>query len=308
MLAPQLSVLTCPDWQDYELLDSGGGQKLERYGPYTFVRSEHQAIWQPSLPRACWQAADAVFKPTKSESGGEWHFNREIEPTWIMEYKGLKFRAQTRDSRLMGLLPEQAPLWDWIGEQIQAAPQRGPDSAPRVLTLFAYTGIATLAAIRAGAHVTHVDASKRAVSEARQNQALSGLEARPVRWIVEDAQKFVEREARRGASYQGLILDPPKFGRGPKGEVWDFFKSLPTLMHSCRQLIGGQPLFVALTAYAVHLSALSLYHALEEMLSGLGGFIEAGELALVERSAGRRLFAAIFARWSANHQLSPSDK
>ena len=218
-----------------------------------------------------------------------------------MEYKGLKFRAQTRDSRLMGVLPEQAAHWDWIGEQVYQARQRAVEEPPRVLNLFAYTGLATLAAARAGAHVTHVDASKRAITEARKNQALSGLEGRPIRWLVEDAQKFVARELRRGSRYEGLILDPPKFGRGPKGQVWEFFKSLPKLLDNCRRLLSERPLFVVFTAYAVPLSSLSLYCLLDEKLSGLGGSIEAGELALIERSAGRRLFAAIFARWSVDH-------
>jgi 23S rRNA (cytosine1962-C5)-methyltransferase len=296
----QLSLLTPPDWGDYELLDSGRGRKLERYGPYTFVRPEHQAIWQPALPRARWESADAVFEPTGGESGGEWRFNRPVAPVWEMEYKGLKFRAQRRDARLMGVLPEQASQWDWIAEQIRAARQRAPGEPVRVLNLFAYTGLATLAAARAGAHVTHVDSSKRAIGEGRANQALSGLEASPIRWLVEDVPKFVGREVRRGSSYEGLILDPPKFGRGPKGQVWEFFKSLPALLADCRQALSERPQFVVLTAYAVPLSALGLYNALEEALSSLGGAIEAGELALVERSAGRRLFTAIFARWSAN--------
>lgn len=296
--ARQFKMLTSPDWKDYELLDSGGGQKLERYGPYVFVRPEHQAIWAPSLPEARWAAADGIFIPSGGESGGEWRYNREIEPVWEMGYKGLNFRAQTRDSRLMGVLPESAALWGWIDNKIRAAQDRAPHDEIRVLNLFAYTGIATLVAARAGAHVTHIDASKRAIAEARMNQSLSGLEACPIRWICEDVPKFVAREVRRGSTYAGLILDPPKFGRGPKGQVWEFFKSLPALLADCRQLLGETPLFVMLTAYGLNLSSLSLYNQLEGMLSGRGGSIEAGELALVERSAGRLLHTSIFARWS----------
>jgi 23S rRNA (cytosine1962-C5)-methyltransferase len=293
-------LLSPTGWEDYELLDSGDGRKLERYGLYTFVRPEHQAVWRPALPRKRWETADAVFVPTGGESGGEWRFNREVAAAWPMAYKGLKFRAQTRDSRLMGVLPEQAAQWEWIAAQVEAAQRRAPDEPVRVLNLFAYTGLATLVAARAGAHVAHVDASKRAVGEARANQALSCLEERPIRWLVEDAPRFVEREVRRGSTYEGLILDPPKFGRGPKGQVWEFFKSLPALLEGCRQVLSDRPEFVALTAYAVPLSSLGLYYALEEALSGLGGAFEAGELALVERSAGRRLFTAIFARWSTD--------
>ena len=299
-MKPQLSVLTSPDWRDYELLDSGRGRKLERFGQYTFVRPEHQALWQPKLTRSQWEAADAVFIATGGESGGEWHFKRPVKPTWEMSYKGLHFRAQTRDSRLMGVLPEQAAQWDWITARIQQARKHSPDNTPRVLNLFAYTGIATLAAARAGANVTHVDASKRATNEARHNQTLSGLDQQSIRWIVDDVQKFVEREIRRGTQYEGLILDPPKFGRGPKGQVWEFSKSLPGLLSNCRQLLSVQPSFIVLTAYAIQLSSLGLYNLLEEMCSGLGGTTEAGELALTESSAGRQLFTAIYARWSTN--------
>jgi 23S rRNA (cytosine1962-C5)-methyltransferase len=293
-------VVSAPDWEDYALLDSGQGRKLERYGPYIFVRPEPQAVWRPALPPERWRQADATFKPTGGESGGEWVFHRPVEPAWGMEYKGLKFNAQTRDSRLMGVLPEQAAHWDWIEAQVHAALRTKPEKPPRVLNLFAYTGLATLAAARAGAHLTHVDASRRAIKAARANQALSGLEARPIRWLVEDAQKFVEREVRRGSQYEGLILDPPKFGRGPKGQVWEFFKSTPRLLENCRRLLSPGARFVVFTAYAIPLSSLGLHNLLAESLSGLGGAFEAGELALVERSAGRRLFSAIFARWSAD--------
>ena len=215
--ARQFSVLTSPDWEDYELLDSGGGQKLERYGPYTFVRPEHQAIWSPSLPKARWGAADAVFVPSGGESGGEWRFNRKVEPVWVMGYKRLKFRAQTRNSRLMGVLPEGAALWDWIDEKIRWAQDRAPQDEIRVLNLFAYTGIATLSAASAGAHVTHVDASKRAIAEARVNQSLSGLEACPIRWICEDVPKFVSRRSTAWVDLRRTDIGPTKIRPGAEG-------------------------------------------------------------------------------------------
>jgi 23S rRNA (cytosine1962-C5)-methyltransferase len=292
--APQLDLLTSPDWVDYELLDSGGGARLERYGPYTFVRPEHQAIWQPALPSKDWQAAHAVFQTTSEESGGRWQFNKPVEPSWMMQYKGLKFQAQASASRHMGVFPEQAAHWDWLGELIRSAGR-----PVNVLCLFGYTGLATLAAAQAGAKVTHVDASKKAISTARQNQSLSGLEDRPIRWLVDDVEKFVRREVRRGSQYDGLILDPPKFGRGPEGQVWEFFKALPELLRDCRRLLSQKPLFIVITAYAIRASALSLYYPLGEMFAGLGGRLSAGELALVERSAGRLLSTAIFARWQA---------
>jgi 23S rRNA (cytosine1962-C5)-methyltransferase len=169
-----------------------------------------------------------------------------------------------------------------------------------VLNLFGYTGLATLAAAQAGAQVTHVDASKKSVMLARENQALSGLDSYPIRWLVDDAFKFVQREVRRGSKYEGIILDPPKFGRGPQGQVWELFESLPALLQDCRALLSPQPSFVILTAYAIRASALSIYYAMQEMTRGLNGALETGELALVEKSAGRLLSTAIFARWGSD--------
>lgn len=291
---PTLELLTSPDWQDYALLDSGNGAKLERFGPYTFVRPEAQAVWTPSLPEKTWQAAHASFKTSQEENGGHWQFRVPIEERWQMGYKGLKFWAQTSSSRHLGLFPEQACHWDWIDKQVASAGQ-----PLQVLNLFGYTGIASLAAARAGASVTHLDASKKVVSWVRDNQALSGLEDRPIRLIVDDALKFVQREARRGSHYDGLVLDPPKFGRGPKGEVWEFYKLLPELLHDCRAILSPQPAFVVLTAYAIPASALVIYQALQAMLPGKRGSLTAGELITIERSAGRLISHAIFARWSS---------
>ncbi len=292
---PELVLLTSPDWQDYELLDSGDGQKLERYGPYIFVRPEAQAVWKRALPQKSWQAAHAVFQPTQEESGGHWSFNKPVEPGWVMSYKDVKFLAQTTAGRHIGVFPEQAAQWDWMSKTIEAAGR-----PVHVLNLFGYTGLATLAAAQAGAMATHVDASKKSVAWARNNQSLSSLEGKPIRWIVDDALKFVQREARRGVKYEGLLLDPPKFGRGPKGEVWEFFKLLPELLNACRLVLSDQPLFVWLTAYAIRTSALSLYYSLGELVSGLGGQVVAGELALIERSAGRMISMAIFTRWQSD--------
>jgi len=296
---PTLTILTSSDWVDYALMDSGDGRKLERYGPYTLIRPEAQASWNPALSSRDWQAAHAVFEPSQEESGGHWKFNKPVPPGWEMQYKSLRFHAQTTAGRHLGLFPEQAAQWDWIGKLVSSASQ-----PVNVLNLFGYTGLASLAAARAGAKVTHVDASKKSIAWARQNQALSGLNDLPIRWILDDALKFVQREARRGVRYEGLILDPPKFGRGPKGEVWEFFKLLPELLGACRAILSQQPLFVCLTAYAIRLSALSLYYSLEELTSSFGGDIEAGELALVEQSAGRMISMAIYARWSQSRGKS----
>ena len=293
-MPPELALLSSPDWTDYELLDSGNGCKLERFGAHIFVRPEHQAIWQQSLPEVKWQAAQAVFRAAGGdEMGGNWQSRQPIEP-WEMHYKGLRFRAQLGGSRHVGVFPEQASHWDWMAGLIRTA-----NRPVSILNLFGYTGLATLAAAQEGARVTHVDASKKSIARARENQALSKLDDRNIRWIVDDAMKFVLREARRQVRYDGVILDPPKFGRGPKGEVWECFEMLPRLLESCRAILSPQPLFVVITAYAIRASALSLYYAMDEMMKGTSGSIEAGELVIVERSAGRVLSMAIYARWGS---------
>ena len=289
---PQIQVLTCPGWKDYQLIDSGNGLKLERFGAYRLIRPEAEAIWQPALPEKEWRSAQAVFQPSPEENGGHWEQRTPLPERWEMEYGGLKFYIQTSASRHLGAFPEQSTGWDWIAEQIQTA-----QHPLKVLNLFGYTGLATLAAARAGATVTHLDASRKVVTWANENLKLSRLEDRPVRWIIDDALKFVQREVRRGATYDGLILDPPKFGRGPKGEIWEFYKLIPELLSAVRQVLSAEPRFVLLTAYAVKASALTLHTAMQDMMSGYSGTVEAGELALVEASAGRLLSTAIFARW-----------
>ena len=293
--SPSIDIVPCPAWQDYELLDSGNGQRLERFGPYRVARPEAEAVWKPALPEKEWLKADALYRPSPEENGGHWDFRRPLPDRWIMDYNGLRFWAQTGGSRHLGVFPEQSSQWDWVEEQIKTAGR-----PLTVLNLFGYTGMASLAAARAGAKVTHIDASKKSISWAHENQALSGLDERPIRWIVDDALKFVQREARRGSGYDGIILDPPKFGRGPKGEVWEFYKLLPNLLASCAEILTAQPQFIVLTAYAVKASALTLHYALQDMLNGKNGTIQVGEVALREKSAGRLLSTAVFGRWNAN--------
>jgi 23S rRNA (cytosine1962-C5)-methyltransferase len=293
-MPPELTLLSSPAWTDYELLDSGNGRKLERFGPYIFDRPEHQAIWRQGLSEEKWQEAQAVFRVAGGdEMGGNWQSRQLIDP-WEMHYKGLRFRAQLGGSRHVGVFPEQAAHWDWMAGLIRTA-----NRPVSILNLFGYTGLATLAAAQEGARVAHVDASKKSIARARENQALSKLDDRNIRWIVDDAMKFVLREARRQVRYDGIILDPPKFGRGPKGEIWECFEMLPRLLESCRVILSPQPLFVVITAYAIRASALSLYYALDEMMKGKSGNVEAGELVIVERSAGRVLSMAIYARWGS---------
>ena len=301
----KITVQEPTDWKTYRLLDSGDGQKLEQVGEYRFVRPEPQAIWHRSWQETEWEAASAVFKPTAEESGGHWAFKKKVESKWSMSYNGIKFWAMTTSGRHLGFFPESANHWDWfrplIRNKIQSRTKAPIDtSSPsnvEVLNLFGYTGLATLASSLEGAKVTHVDASKKSVNWARDNQELSGLGNKPIRWIVDDALKFVQREARRGVRYDGLIVEPPKFGRGPKGEVWEVFKSLPTLLKACRDCLSEEPLFVVLTLYAIRTSALHLEQVLQELMSGFQGVFECGELALREQSAGRLISQAVFARW-----------
>lgn len=293
MKLPELKLLSTSDWREYELLDSGDGAKLERFGAYVFVRPEHHAVWHRKLSAERWNSAHAVFQAsTGEETGGRWQVRKPVPEIWQMRYKGLKFNAHFTSSRHLGVFPEQAAHWDWVSDLI-----RGAGRQVRVLNLFGYTGLASLAAAEAGAQVTHVDAAKKSVNWAHENQSMSNLEDRNIRWIVDDALKFVEREARRKSYYDGIILDPPKFGRGPKGEVWEFFDLLPSLLQNCREIMQPKPLFLALTAYAIRASALSLFYALEEQFSGSGGATECGELVVQDQSAQRLISLAIYARW-----------
>ncbi|MBM3124769.1 MAG: class I SAM-dependent rRNA methyltransferase [Chloroflexi bacterium] len=314
----RLNLLESANWIDYELLDSGNGRKLERYGIYIFSRPESQAIWSPALSDSEWKQADAVFISSGEESGGHWDFNRKVEKRWEMGYaltpspvraersesavevrtgkerefkEKIRFWAMTTPGRHLGVFPESAAHWDFSVDRIQKSKR-----PIHVLDLFGYTGLATLAAAAAGAQVTHVDASKKSVSWARANQELSGLSDRPIRWIVDDALKYVQREARRGVKYDGIILDPPKFGRGPKGEVWEVYKSLPGLLEACRACLRREPLFVVITMYAVRASAVHLAQSLEEMMMDHDGSIEAGELVTREKNANRLLSQATYAR------------
>ena len=294
------TLLESTNWKDYALLDSGDGLKLERFGKYIFVRPESQAMWKRTLTSE-WKNADAVFQPTGEESGGHWDVKKKMEEQWEMKYplphstKGLIFKVMTTPGRHLGVFPEVAAHWDWFGALIANAKRE-----INVLNLFGYTGLASLAAASAGAKVTHIDASKKSVGWARENQALSNLTEKPIRWIVDDALKFVQREARRGIKYDGIILDPPKFGRGPKGEVWEVYKSLPDLLSTCRECLSDNPLFVVTTIYAVRASAIHVAQAMEDMMNGFGGKIDMGELVTREQSAGRLLSQAVYARWESN--------
>ena len=302
---PTYSLLEASNWKDYELLDSGDGLKLERFGKFIFARPESQAMWSRALPQKDWDAAHAVFQPTAEESGGHWIEKKKLPQKWEMKYdltptplpKGegqLRFWVMTTPGRHLGVFPEVASHWDFMADLVRKATQ-----PVKVLNLFGYTGLATLATAAAGAQVTHVDASKKSVNWARENQTLSGLNDKPIRWIVEDAIKYMQREEKRGVKYDGIILDPPKFGRGPKGEVWEVYKSLPNLFEICRACLSDNPIFVIATLYAVRASAIHVAQALDEIMKKYKGNIDSGELVTREASANRLLSHAVYARWSS---------
>lgn len=284
--------LSSPAWEDYELLDSGNGSKLERFGPHILARPEAEAIWEPAEKERVWQKAEAIFQPSPEENGGHWRFRQQIPEEWLLSYKDLRFNIRLSNSRHVGIFPEQASQWDLIRASVAKR------HSPRILNLFGYTGLVTLAAAAGGAQVTHVDASRKAIAWARQNQELSGLQDKPIRWIVDDALKFVQREVRRGSLYDGIILDPPKFGRGPKGEVWEFYTLLPHLLQACRNLLTPKPLFLLITAYAVKASSLTLGTAFAELMAGIAGNTTVGELVIKDKSRGRSLSTAVFALWT----------
>jgi 23S rRNA (cytosine1962-C5)-methyltransferase len=322
-LVQQPLVMEGADWADYGLVDSGHGRKLERYGPHRFIRPEPQAMWSPRLED--WQA-DGEFVPGSDEDGGgRWHFAREVpDEGWPLAWNEVRFTAQCTPFRHLGFFPDMAPVWDWMRGQLRRPgldpgplasksddADSGPGSSPGrrgTLNLFGYTGVGTLALSECGP-VTHVDASKKSVAQARENASLSGMEDRPIRWLVDDAAKFAAREVRRENRYDGIILDPPKFGRGPKNETWRLEEGLPPLIADCRKLLDANSRFLFLTVYAVRMSSLALAGLLAEHFADLPGTIEHGDLAAREealrqaqddRMGGRLLPTAIFARWQAS--------
>lgn len=293
-LAPEPVVLSGNGWADYGLVDSGHGRKFERYGDFRFIRPEPQAMWSPRL--ADWDAHGEFVPGSDEDGGGRWRFDKAVpRDGWPLHWpngdESVAFTAQCTPFRHLGFFPDMAPVWDWMGERLVGC------EGAETLNLFGYTGVGTLALSRFG-RVTHVDASKKSVAQARANAALSGMDSRPVRWMIDDAAKFTAREVRRGRRYDGIILDPPKFGRGPEGEVWRLEEHLPALVADCRRLLDENSRFLFLTVYAVRMSSLAIGGLLAEVFADLPGRIEHGDLAVREDGAdGRLLPTAIFARW-----------
>ena len=290
-------------WRDYRLIDSGDGQKLEQFGPYRFVRPEAQALWTPRLEKYVWQHADGHFITSEqdSEKGGSWRLNSSLPENWQMQFEDIHFFAMPTSFRHLCFFPEQSVHWQWCALKIKDFIKMY-NRSPRILNLFAYSGIASLHAANAGAEITHIDASKKAVQLAFDNRALSKLDDAPIRFIIEDALQFVQRELRRGKSYDGIILDPPKYGRGPKREIWQLQENLPLLLSNCQQLISESPLFLVATIYAIRLSIISIHAAIADSFSEMKGELKSGEIALIEddtlsNKPPRAIGQAIYARW-----------
>ena len=283
-----LATIVAEPWSDWGLIDCGNGQKLERYGNFKVVRPEPQAMWAPATDK--WDP-DATFVPgSDEEGGGRWVHERPVPRQWELSRDRVKFQASLTPFRHLGFFPDMAPQWDWMR-------QRSADAD--VLNLFGYTGVGTLQLSDAGARLVHVDASRRSVEYGKENARLSGMENRPIRWIVDDASKFTAREVRRGHRYDGILLDPPKFGRGPEGELWRLEENLAPLLGDCRKLLNANSRFLVLTVYAVRMSALAIGELVRQTFADLGGTVEMGEMAVREEARGLLLPTAIFARWSS---------
>lgn len=282
-------LLLTSDWPEYELLDSGNGQRLERFGKYILTRPDPQVLWKPHLDKSKWEAVDAFFDQKLKGEGGKWVKKTAIPDKWIMRYGDISFYAKLTPFKHTGVFPEQSAHWKWITEKIHK------DRNVNIMNLFAYTGIASLVCAAAGAKVTHVDSARSTIGWARENQAVSKLEDKSIRWILDDALKFVKREIKRGVHYDAIIMDPPIYGHGPHGEVWDFTDDFPYLLNLCRQVLFAHPLFIIVNAYAISASFLMLDNMLSDL--ELPGVVESGEIVLKESRSKRMLSTGIFARW-----------
>ena len=298
-------ILTPHNWHDYRLLDSGAGRKLEIVKNYRFIRPEPQALWQPHLDPQIWEDNIAGEFIAGAEEGGKWVLNKNLPEQWSCQFDNIRFFAMPTPFRHFGFFPEQSSHWRWCAEHIKKHCAK-TNTPPRILNLFGYTGVASLHAAKAGAEVTHVDASKKAIFQAFANRDHANMHDAPIRYITEDARSFCAREARRGRRYHGIILDPPKYGRGTKGEVWRMQDDIAPLLATLKNLLADEPLFIVLTSYAIRASFLALHHLLADACAELGGSVQSGELAIQEHrhdaghERGRRIGQAIFARWQSN--------
>ena len=296
-------LLQTSQWSDYALLDSGDGDKLERFGPYIFSRPEPQAIWKKNLSSKVWNNTSGKFISSSSTDNdqivGKWSLEKNLPDKWEINFENLKFFATPTPFRHLGFFPDQSPHWLWAAEKIKLHQQLfSKKTPPKILNLFGYSGVASLHAAANGATVTHIDASKKAINFAFENRNLSSFENHPIKFITEDAVKFVQREIRRNNKYDAIILDPPKYGRGPNGEKWELFKDLPFLLNLIPQILSKKPLFIILNSYAIRASYLSLHYALKDVMQGFTGSVQSGELCITEEQKNpRQISTAIFARW-----------
>ena len=286
------NILSPVGWEDYELIDFGYGKKLERFGKYTFVRPDSQAMAEPIFSKKIWAKADGIFNSSNDEEKGSWKLSNKVPEFWDVNFNNIKIKTLPTPFRHLGFFPEQSVHWDWCRGLIQKR------NKPKVLNLFGYSGIASLDAALSGAEVTHVDASKKAINLAFENRNRNNLEKLPIRFLVEDAVNFVKREIRRNNKYDGIILDPPKYGRGPNGEIWRIEEDLLNLMYLIKELLTENPLFLVLTSYAIRSSHISLYYLLESSLKFNFGKYSSGELGIEDSSNKKRVLScANFARW-----------
>lgn len=284
-----IPILIPDGWNDYALLDSGDGMKLERFADYSVARPDPRIFWQQKMSQSSWGQADATYiRSGKTE--GHWQTARLPKNPWVIQYRHMKFILKPTSFKHVGLFPEQAVNWDWIADKTQKQPLS-------LLNLFAYTGGATVAAGLAGAHVTHVDSQGGVISWAKENAVANAVPTVNTRWIEDDAYKFILREQRRGATYDAIILDPPRFGRGTKGEVWKLSDDLPKLLSTCISLLSKHAQFLLVNAYTADLSAISLGQLLADLIKNRLGNVSFGELALKEENSDRLLPSGIFARW-----------
>lgn len=279
---------------DYELLDSGHGRKLERFGAVTLDRPCAQAVWRPRLTASAWASATAFFE---REGGNRWRGRERLPESWVVRIGDLRLKLSATDFGHLGVFPEQRENWAWIERHLAVGSRASPP--PQALNLFAYSGAATLAAARAGAAVCHLDASRGMVAWARENAALNALQERPIRWIVDDCHKFLHREIRRGRRYDAIILDPPTFGRGQSGELYKIESDLAETLELCRKLLSDAPRFVLLSAHTPGFSPRVLDNLLRQTLAGLGGRWECGEMLLTGGSDVLPLPSGAWARWTA---------
>ncbi|MSR71307.1 MAG: SAM-dependent methyltransferase [Candidatus Taylorbacteria bacterium] len=283
-------VLITKACKDYELLDSGEGEKLERFGSVVLSRPDPQALWHKNLPEDEWKKRGGNF--TRSERQGVWELRDSVPSKWQIEFGGLKFIIKPTAFKHTGIFPEQSPNWEWTKNLIQG-------TQPEILNLFGYTGGATLACASVGAKVVHVDGSKAAINWAKENAEASGLLDKPIRWILDDAQAFVEREIKRGRKYDGIIMDPPAFGHGPDSELWKIEDHFLNLIDNCMKILSDKPLFFLISGYSAGYSAIAYENNLLPLVQKYGGSIEIGELAIEETSSKRLLPCGIFSRWKA---------